>query len=69
MITDEYGRRLVAAIALHPDAVAGILADHRPDEHGRCAGCMLDARMRPPWPCGLRGLAEKAADNRAWLAP
>lgn len=66
------GRELVAAIA-DSGAVDDILRTHVADGRGRCEGCSLDDRLRPPWPCGPRGLAEKAAESRAprprWVTP
>ena len=48
---------LVAAMALNQPMVADILATHLRDDHGRCAGCAVDDRLRPVWPCGVRGVA------------
>lgn len=51
---------LVAAMALDQDTVRRILDTHLVDEHGRCAGCAPDPKLRPTFPCGPRGIAEKA---------
>jgi hypothetical protein len=43
-----------------PEVVPRLLAEHVPDERGRCRGCPSNNRPAPPSPCGLRTLAELA---------
>ena len=43
-----------------PATVDRILADHTPDERGKCKGCHTDDRRREPWPCVVRWAAERA---------
>ena len=61
---DELWAGLVAEVATMPDVVANLLADHRPDGKGYCAGngCGTASYGRPAtrWPCSLHALATAA---------
>jgi hypothetical protein len=48
---------LVAVMAANQPLVHNLLNVHTADADGRCAGCALDARLRPVWPCGPHGIA------------
>lgn len=39
-----------------------LLAEHRPDQNGRCRTCTVGGTGMPgtPWPCALYGIAELA---------
>ena len=55
-------RTFVAELAHAPEAIALLLAAHRPDERGLCRGCGSPGRGSPyrRWPCALFQLAQAA---------
>ena len=57
---ERRAREFVDELIRTPDLVARILAEHTPDDDGRCEGCALDSSLREPYPCGPRVLADLA---------
>jgi hypothetical protein len=51
---------LVAVMAANQPLVNNLLNTHVRDGDGRCAGCAPDPKLRPAWPCGPYGVAERA---------
>ncbi|MGI5129083.1 hypothetical protein ACQEVB_19920 [Pseudonocardia sp. CA-107938] len=53
---------LAEALAAQPEVVARLLADHVPDEKGRCRGCTRPGTGTPMgwWPCTLSVAADAA---------
>jgi hypothetical protein len=49
-----------AVLAAMPDLLARALAEHVPDDHGRCRECRSDDGTSAPWPCAMRLLADEA---------
>ncbi|MGI5130302.1 hypothetical protein ACQEVB_26105 [Pseudonocardia sp. CA-107938] len=49
-----------AVLAAMPDLLARALAEHVPDDHGRCRECRADDGTSAPWPCAMRLLADEA---------
>ena len=49
-----------AVLAAMPDLLARALAEHVPDENGRCRECRADDGTSAPWPCAMRLLADEA---------
>jgi len=49
-----------AVLAAMPDLLARALAEHVPDDHGRCRECRADDGTAAPWPCAMRLLADEA---------
>lgn len=43
-----------------PDVWRRVLAEHVPDERGRCHACRDERGISAPWPCVTRGIAEQA---------
>ena len=58
---DQHGR-LTEALSAMPEVWARLLADHRPDQHGRCQACGTPGTgtARREWPCTLARLARGA---------
>lgn len=50
-----------AVLAAMPDLLARALAEHVPDDHGRCRECRADDGTSAPWPCAMRLLADEAS--------
>jgi hypothetical protein len=52
-----------ALLTAHPDAVERLIAEHVPDDHGRCRGCTRPGTGVPGehWPCTPRLVADAAA--------
>lgn len=59
-MSDDCPGPLARMLADHPTLYRSLLAEHRADDYGRCAGCR-SATLAPRWPCGL---AEAAAAAR-----
>lgn len=57
---------LVIAVAEMDGVARKLLADHKPDETGKCVGCTLPGYGTPAaqWPCSLRELAVQAEGLR-----
>jgi hypothetical protein len=53
---------LARALAAQPDVVARLIADHVPDDKGRCRGCTRPGTGTPMdyWPCTLSTAADAA---------
>jgi hypothetical protein len=53
---------IAAQLARMPDVIARLLAEHVPDEHGRCRGCGFPGTGTPyvPAPCDLWNVADAA---------
>lgn len=43
-----------------PDVWRRVLAEHEPDERGRCLACRNEQGISAEWPCVTRGIAEQA---------
>ena len=53
---------LARALAAQPDVVARLIAEHVPDDKGRCRGCTRPGTGTPMdyWPCTLSTAADAA---------
>lgn len=43
-----------------PDMWRRVLAEHAPDERGRCQTCRNEQGVSATWPCATYGIAEQA---------
>ncbi|MQA14543.1 MAG: hypothetical protein GEV09_10335 [Pseudonocardiaceae bacterium] len=43
-----------------PDVWRRVLAEHRPDDWGRCQACRNEQGVSAEWPCVTHGIAEQA---------
>jgi hypothetical protein len=59
-------RGISEQLALMPSVITRLLAQHVPDEHGRCRGCGMPSTGTPHVvaPCGLWEIAEAARKIR-----
>lgn len=57
---DHRTRPLGWEMSRHPALYRQLLAAHRPDERGRCAGCRAFNSLAPRSPCGIESLAAAA---------
>lgn len=66
MNDNEEWHQLAAALRAMPGVVERLVADHVPDELGRCRGCTTPGTGRPnrAWPCSIRKLADDARRQR-----
>lgn len=62
-------KTLVAQIACLDGVPTALVRDHRPNKHGRCAGCKLPQSGDQPWPCTLFALGAAATDMQAGRRP
>ncbi len=64
-MTNRRGLEFVDELARDPDLVRRLLATHVEETKGdgRCAGCCVDASIRPHWPCGPQAHARQAQDR------
>lgn len=53
---------IAQSFAPMPTVVADLLARHRDDGRGKCAGCALPQAGNLPWPCTLATYARQARD-------
>jgi 2-keto-3-deoxy-galactonokinase len=53
---------IASTLAGMPDVIARILANHVPDDRGRCRACGMPGTGTPyvRWPCSLASVAEVA---------
>jgi hypothetical protein len=58
----RYFDAAVRFIASRPHGAERLLAQHKPDSHGRCCGCGEPGYGTPnlPWPCSIAKMAQAA---------